>query len=120
MRAPAHTCTKCQIRDSSPICAPSSTMADVCIWCLMRASGKKVLEEWMAFAISGRYRACRADRIDRLDAVARVIEAVAPARKYFPITDGVQVGKAFREFNFCTIHRDRAVGRLLPLDRHRQ
>src|SRR5690554_1380078 len=47
MRAPLHTCTKCQTRDPSPIWAPSSTMAESWIITLM---SHQLIEEGVGFA----------------------------------------------------------------------
>src|SRR5690606_9833446 len=56
MTAPPHTCTQCQMRVPSPICAPSSMMADSCT-CMSVVQRKRD-----AHAVSCRPVDCRQQR----------------------------------------------------------
>lgn len=63
---------------------------------------------------------CSADDVDGFDAVAGVGQAITTTRQDFAVADGVQVGKAFAEFELFAADVDVAVGGFLGLHLGRQ
>ena len=70
----------------------------------------------MPHPILVRNHRCGTDHVHRLDAVARILQPIASSGKDFLVTNLVQFGKPFGEFQLLSIDIDATVGSLAALD----